>query len=755
MKKLKLMKKSLLFWSFLVSGITFGQATTGATIQYTNNSGKDLVIALMQGALSGQNANQVAWLKLQNGTYSWTVPSTPASNADLAPYIFDLKAGASKYIKVPAYSQTVGFRSLIAEPAFKSNAMQYLNITAKDSIAYMGFPDLNTASYIFDKFEAGLTIGTPGIWNITAVDFVALPMQLSCKGIKVGFKDGVTFTGLSDKLSALGLPYSSGKTAPPNTATTTYRFMSPSHISKLNQALDLAIKTDLPKLNSFTDSVAYGNYRFVNFQGSAKQNKKGDVTGTLTCNYTNTANGIKTIRSITVNDVTTAKSFSGEIVGAKNANKADSAAQVELGAILSAALCRGVTSKPNLWGDIVHVKTNCSTPWNYYPAGVQSNSYSKLIHSYSIDNKNYGFPYDDFFGDEAGFTAIPGDTINVTILPYSGIFTAKPNAQPDTLTGCLVATVPTSNIYPASTAWEIGRITVGKTRVFAGANDLCSLNSDSVVCTFSKSPGIAMHINMMDQNPQTALTFYQNGEISKQITGINGMVYDAVNRVLTFGNAASWTRSCPQMSLPISTVYPSGSGWKIGPIQLNDTAISAGTSQLCSITGDTAVFTFPSFPTYEMHLDVTGTATSALTFYMNGVLKNGMTIEGVSYNPETQTIIFGQTASWITNCPQITLPASTIYPSGKPWKIGPIALNGVPIGAGTSQLCSITADTAVFTFPSYPNYEMHLNLTGSGTSAFTFYKKGVAKPGMGIIGLIYDLPTQTLIFGQTAAWTGN
>lgn len=76
--------------------------------------------------------------------------------------------------------------------------------------------NLATATYIFDKFEAGLTEGFPGIWNITAVDFVAVPMQLSCNGKKVGFKDGVSSIGLQQKLSALGAPYSNGASHAPN-----------------------------------------------------------------------------------------------------------------------------------------------------------------------------------------------------------------------------------------------------------------------------------------------------------------------------------------------------------------------------------------------------------------------------------------------------------------------------------------------------------------------------------------------------------
>lgn len=504
-----------------------------AYVHFHNTSGRPLVIALEQGALNGQNAAQLAWLrKGANNAYSWQVPATPSSNNDLLPYIFDLAAGDSLAIPVPQYAAAVGFRCLIADPAYKQNAMQSLSGTN-----YMAFPDLQTATYVFDKFEAGLTINNPGIWNITAVDFVALPMQLSMGHTKVGFRDGVTSAGLQQLLAQLASPYATGGTVTPNTSTNTYRFFAPSHIP-MGNALDQQISGMVTQLPHFTGTVNYGNYIFSDFTASTAT-ANNLVKATVTCNYTNTAEGVTTPTSVTVNDVTTANTFAGTIVGATASGNL-AAAQTELGAILSAAICRGVAGDPGKWGDIVHTATNCSTPWNYYPSGQQWDAYSKLIHSYSIDDKNYGFPYDDFFGDEAGFTAVAGNRVDVTILPYSGTMTIAPNPPAMVKTGCIVATVPADTIYPNGSGWQIGPMSVGGNALAPGANPLCGLNSDTVVCSFSSFPTYKMKIWMGTTNSANAVTFWENNAI-RQGMNITGMVYNAAARTLAFGQSANWT----------------------------------------------------------------------------------------------------------------------------------------------------------------------------------------------------------------------
>ena len=397
------------------------------------------------------------------------------------------------------------------------------------------FPDLLTATYLFDKFEAGLTTSIPGIWNITAVDFFALPMQLSANNLTVGYKKGVTTMGLWERLWALPAPYSSGGKVAPNSPDAIYRFFSPSHLGELAaKALDGQILAGLAELPANSTTVKYGNYVYSNFKASSSTSS-GSVVGSVTCNYSYLDSPVK---PVTVDDVTSINAFAGTIVG----DRSNASVQAGLGAILSAAICRGVLGQPREWGDIVYDNTNCPTPWNYYAAGVESNAYSHLIHQYSIDGKNYGFPYDDYFGDEAGFTVLPGDAASLTILPYDGPFTAKPNPTPPVRTGSLVATVPDSSIYPNGQGWQIGPISVGTAPLAPGANVFCNLDSDTVVCTFPGYTKAAreMRIDMNPASAESAVTFWDNGVQNKTL-GITGLVYDPETRALTFGQAAAWT----------------------------------------------------------------------------------------------------------------------------------------------------------------------------------------------------------------------
>lgn len=507
---------------------------TGAasvTLTFNNNSGIDLVVAMVQGLTKGQSITEAAWLMRNSvGDSSWAVPSNLNPKSDLLGFVTSLAKDASLVIEVPEYAATVGFRCLIAEPAYRQHAVQ-----SYEGTYYLAFPNLQTTTYIFDKFEAGLTTNTPGIWNITAVDFFALPMQLSANNVTVGYKKGVTTMGLWEKLWALPAPYSSGGKVAPNSPDATYRFFSPSHLGELAaKALDVQISTGLAELPANSTTVKYGNYVYSNFKASSSTSS-GSVVGSVTCDYSYLDSPVK---PVTVDDVTSINAFAGTIVG----DRSNASVQAGLGAILSAAICRGVLGQPKEWGDIVHNNTNCPTPWTYYAAGVESNAYSHLIHQYSIDGKNYGFPYDDYFGDEAGFTVLPGDAASLTILPYDGPFTAQPNPTPPVRTGSLVATVPDSSIYPNGQGWQIGPISVGTAPLTPGANVFCNLDSGTVVCNF---PGYTrtsreMRIDMNPASAESAVTFWDNGVQNKAL-GITGLVYDPEKRTLTFGQTAAWT----------------------------------------------------------------------------------------------------------------------------------------------------------------------------------------------------------------------
>lgn len=513
---------------------------THVAVHFKNTSGQDLVIAMVQGAASGEQVNQVAWLRFNPKKQSgmWQIPNNPKSNKDLSAYILDVKKGATVTVNVPQYSAAVGFRCLLADPAFKNNALQYYTPSGGSAIAYMAFPDLFTSNFLFDKFEAGLTAGTPGIWNITAVDFMAIPMQLTSNGITVGFKDGVTAAGLTSELLKLGKPYSNGKKP--------YRFLAPANTTGTTTVLDQAILSQLPKIDS-TDTVHYGNYIFTNFQGSASKSGSG-VTGSLSASYVNIT-AVGSPRAIAVDNVSTTTALQGTISGTVYGSAADSLAEIELGAILSAAICRGVTANPKLWGDITHITTNCAYPWNYYPPKIQSNAYSRVIHEYSIDGKNYGFPYDDYFSDEAGFNVVAGQDVTVTILPLKGTMSIKPNGQLPKKTGCVAATIPTGINYPTvSSSWGIGKVYVEGNLLLAGSNPLCMLSPDTIFVTFPNASNIKMAI-CQNADSTSAIAFFNKGILAPTIS-ITGLVYSPVSRTLSFGAATSWVGYTPPKPKP-------------------------------------------------------------------------------------------------------------------------------------------------------------------------------------------------------------
>lgn len=506
-------------------------STVNLTIN--NNSGKDLVIAFSQGALPGQKVDQLKWLAFKDTKTTridtdWLVPNNPQSNADLVPFILDVPAGSSPTVAVPSYSELVGFRCLVSETDYKNDALQELvtgSGPTKTTTKYMAFPNLTTASYIFDKFEAGLTEGTPGIWNITSVDFLGIPLQLTKGSLKVGYKDGVTASGMHTILGNMAAPYGTGGSIAPNTATQIYRFFSPQHISTANTCLDNVITLELPDLSGNTSVVKYGTDEFYDFKKISTSGSP--VVGSITC--TSKLNG-----EITVDDISTLKAFAGTIGidGANNSIKV-------FGALIAAAMCRGVLGNPEKWGDIKYPNTQCSTPWNYYPDGKESDTYSKVIHQYSIDGKNYGFSYDDYFGDEAGFNVVPGESVTLNVLTISGHMSAKPNPIPPKMTGCLSVGVAD----PIAQAKRMGSMSCNATNLDSKSTKMCFLE-DHIVIKFANAPAPyvnpEIHIDLTKNTQAEALSYWNDGKKSSSISVI-GLVYSPDERQLTFGATSTWT----------------------------------------------------------------------------------------------------------------------------------------------------------------------------------------------------------------------
>jgi hypothetical protein len=511
---------------------------TCVAVTFNNNYGRDMVIAMAQGGDTTQNVTQMAWLcyNADSGSYYWNVPSNPQSNADLQPYIFNIDSGQTLTINVPQYAANVGFRCLVADTAFKNNALDTL-VTSSSSTPYMAFPNMLSATYTFDKFEAGLTIGSPGVWNITAVDFLAVPMQLEMGSTRVGFKDGVTAQGIFGLLGALPPAYSAGGTTAPNTATTTYRFFAPANMNTTasSTALDSQIIYGLNSLGSYSGAITYGNFTFSNFFAGGTAGSPAQ--GTLSCVYTNAAMGVTTPDTIQVNNISTQTCFAGTITGPDAASTNSGKAEIELGALLSAVTCRGVLGNPALWGGITGIP-NCPAPWNYYPTDSTFDQYAYIIHQYSIGGKNYAFPYDDYFSEEAGFTVVAGDSVTVNMLPASGTMTATPEPRPAATPGFISVTIPTGTSYPANTpgGWQIGQVILENNVLPAGNTILCSLGSDTINCTFPSFPGVTM--SLVPSN--SGISF--SGTINDStVTGIVGLSYPpGANSALSFGAASSW-----------------------------------------------------------------------------------------------------------------------------------------------------------------------------------------------------------------------
>jgi hypothetical protein len=326
-------------------------------------------------------------------------------------------------------------------------------------------------------------------------------------------------------LGRLAAPYGTGGSIAPNTANLTYRFFSPQHIPAANTCLDTEITSELPQLSGNTSVVKYGTDEFSAFTSISTSGSP--VVGTITCT-SKLAGG-----TITVDDVSTAKAFAGTI-GINGPNNST----VVFGALIAAAMCRGVLGNPEKWGDINYPNTQCSTPWNYYPAGKESDEYSKVIHEYSIDGKNYGFSYDDYFGDEAGYNVIGGESVTLNVLPILGKMTIGPNPTPLVKTGCLSVGTPD----PRAQAVRMGSMSCNGINLDSQSSGLCFLDS-TVIIKFAGAPSPyinpEIHIDLTKTTQATALSFWNNGKQSATLSVV-GLVYDPIGRQLSFGSTSVW-----------------------------------------------------------------------------------------------------------------------------------------------------------------------------------------------------------------------
>lgn len=340
------------------------------SVAVQNNSGQSLFIGL--------NRADGPWLGGLNGaTQTWT----PAFDQQTC--VKEITAGSLFACNFPSYDSGVGCRMYISEQTLT------------------GAPDLATAKFIFDMIEMGWN----AVWNQTSVDFFAIPLQLSLNGgAPVGYQDGVTRQSIFKALAATPAPYNTFKFSSDDQSKI-YRYFAPGKASTipgydLGDCLAGAIATGMPLLQQYTGTFDYGGFNMSNFK------QVSSTSMTATCNG----------ETITLTDINSANAFLNSLKISPNDDGGKKVA-----GIIGCALNRGVLYDPTLWGE--SGGANNGFPQNYYVKATQNQSqfnyYAQALHDQALHKKCYAQSYDDFFNQEAAFTANGGDSVKITILPFT------------------------------------------------------------------------------------------------------------------------------------------------------------------------------------------------------------------------------------------------------------------------------------------------------------------------------------------------
>lgn len=676
-----------------------GHAASGTTpgtaiLDIDNTSEIDLVVAIQQGLVgASQTAKDARWLNMK--TAAWETPALSASSAwpDLADYVVALPAAGPHgpgraRITLSGYEETAGFRCLVAD-ADAANGYPAVAIQSSGSgtslAYYMAFPDLMSANFVYDKFEGGLGWDAPsqthsGVWNITAVDFVALPMQLSMGARKVGFMDGVSFAGLKPLLAATPSPYDAG--AYPKGSKSPYRFFSPAHIAPLNGCLDEQIRTDLAKLDGAPQAVNYSPYTFTRFTASwdAAKNR-----GTIACSYATTTDPAP--KSLSVDNVDTDTAIGGTI-GLNATSSGEHTAREKFGALIAAAICRGVLGNPGHWGSIQFLSCQCPAPQYYYPSGVSYDAYSKVIHDYSLAGKNYGFSFDDVFGDLAGFTVTASTDdpphVALTVLPHAP---ETPPAMPapyprPSVANALAVALPATG-DPAT--WGLGTVACGTAEIPGNRTTTLCDQGDRVTLTFSAMPGYSVQVAL----PGGALRYgYPEGVRTRPT--ISNMAYDPATNILGIGAPAFFHDL--QVDLAATTLT------NLGTVAFAGTALTSQTSYLMSEKGCGRIALTFSRSSVVMTVDVA-----------EGTIDCGAGIRCIGAELAGNTLTLPGNAGFY-DC-IVTVPASPLN------NLGTLSCGSIQLQEGANYLLSDTHGNIELAFSGQSGLTMTVAVA-SGTATF-------------------------------------
>ena len=457
------------------------------SVTFQNNSGQTLYIGLNQA--------DGPWLQL-SGT------------------------GAPQW--VPAFDQTTCVAEVANGSPFNFDFPQYSGAGCRMYVSEQkltGAPNLATADFIYDKIE----MGWDAVWNLTSVDFIGIPMQMTFNGQTIGFLDGVTRDGLYGKLAKMPSPYNTF-TYP---ATAPFvRYFAPSKVSAAQQGtiLDKAIEIGLTAINGYAGPFDYGGFYFSNLAYDSN-------AGTLSCTAKD-ASGSNNV-NVVLSDISTYNAFGNTIKFTPTGDNWGGQAAAKFAGLIGAAINRGVLDTPDSWG--CSGATNKAKAWLYYQNtkgnADEYNYYSQVLHQYSIDGLCYGMSYDDFFTQDTAFTVNGGDSIKITALPFTGGSMPNPYIPPKTSCSgggggngkyTLTFGVPSGYPFP-----DLGYIKIGQ-EVFNNVGALhYSTNNATVEVGFTKiSDTITLDL--------------ENGTITKNANCITGLNFVAKGLTLYFPPNASW-----------------------------------------------------------------------------------------------------------------------------------------------------------------------------------------------------------------------
>jgi hypothetical protein len=236
-------------------------------------------------------------------------------------------------------------------------------------------PNYNTA---FDWYEMTYSDGHTAFGgNTTQVDQFGLPIKVTLTQTSSGYSQtrGITLTRAQVFAKYVqSVPAAFQALVVKDAAGKPLRIVSP----RTSTPGALATWMDQPVNNFWT---TYTNKTFT-YNGPG-YTVSGRVNTSGLFAYTVTSGGVST--AYTMRKPTTAQVF------ANNGPFVGTGIQGAFLAQLAAAFNRGVASTPTLWNNVAA----------YYPAGTHWNAYAKFFHDIGVDNRAYGFPYDDVNGQSS------------------------------------------------------------------------------------------------------------------------------------------------------------------------------------------------------------------------------------------------------------------------------------------------------------------------------------------------------------------